>query len=244
VDQGIERGHARVAGAAPAMAEASAVRTFTALDGAMLGSLALSVALDLIWARLHAGWVTAALTDILVGAYLGALCLRAAWRPVLGRLALFGLVAGVLELATDAAGERFAHSLIYPVGEPLLWGSPVYMPLSWMLVLMQVGYLAWRLRTLVGIGAAVALAALWTGLNIPLYEEMAYHAGWWRYAAAPAIGHTPLYVLLFEALIGASLPLLLAGLARWRWRDAVWRGVVAGAWMPAAALASWLLIGR
>ncbi|HEV2236739.1 MAG TPA: hypothetical protein VGR57_08780 [Ktedonobacterales bacterium] len=246
MDQGIERGHARVIGAAPAPVSVGvpAARAFTGLDGAMLGSLALSVALDLIWARLGAGWVTAALTDTLVGAYMGALCLRAAWRPVLARLALFGLVAGVLELATDVAGERVVHSLMYPAGEPLLWGSPVYMPLSWMLVMMQVGYLAWRLRALVGSGAAVALAALWTGLNIPFYEEMAYHAGWWRYAAAPGLGHTPYYVMLFEALIGASLPLLLAGLAHWRWRDTIWRGMVAGAWLPAAALASWLLIGR
>jgi hypothetical protein len=222
----------------------SPARVFTALDVAMIGSLMLSVALDLIWARLHAGWVTAALTDLLVGAYLVALCLRAAWRPLLARLALFGLAAGALELATDAAGKGFAHSLIYPTGEPLLWTSPLYMPLSWMLVLMQVGYLAWRLRALVAMPVAVTLCALWTGLNIPFYEEMAYHAGWWRYAAAPAIGHTPLYVLLFEALIGASLPLLLGRLERWRWREVLWRGAVAGAWMPAAALASWLLLGR
>jgi hypothetical protein len=240
VDQGVEVATARVAEATPA----PAARVFTALDGAMLGSLALSVTLNIVSARLHAGWVTAALTNALVGGYLGALCLRAAWRPVLARLALFGLVAGALELATDAAGQGFAHSLVYPAGEPLLWTSPVYMPLSWMLVLMQVGYLAWRLGALAAMPVAVTLCALWCGLNIPFYEEMAYHAGWWRYAAALAIGHTPLYVLCFEALIGASLPPLLATLEQWRWRDALWRGVVAGAWMPVAALASWLLLGR
>jgi hypothetical protein len=239
VAQGVGLGPARAAGAAR-----PAARTFTALDGAMLGSLALSVTLDIVAARLHAGWVTAALNTTLVGVYLCALCLRAAWRPVLARLALFGLVVGLLELATDAAGEGFAHSLIYPAGEPLLWASPLYMPLSWMLVLMQIGYLAWRLRATWSAPVAIVLSALWGGLNIPFYEEMAYHAGWWRYAAAPAIGHTPLYVLLFEALIGASLPPLLASLASWRWRDAIWRGVVAGAWIPAAALASWLLLGR
>jgi hypothetical protein len=239
VDQGVEIGAARMAGAAR-----PAARAFTVLDGAMLGSLALSVTLDIIAARLQAGWVTAALNTVLVGAYLGALCLRAAWRPVLARLALFGVVVGLLELATDAAGEGFAHSLNYPAGEPFLWASPLYMPLSWTLVLMQVGYLAWRLRATVAAPVAVALSALWSGLNIPFYEEIAYHAGWWRYAAAPAIGHTPFYVMLFEALIGASLPPLLASLPRWRWRDAVWRGAVAGTWIPAAALASWLLLGR
>jgi hypothetical protein len=243
-DRDVEVGTLRGAEASPSGARPLATRSATALDGAMIGSLALSVALDVIWAQLHAGWVTAALTNVLVGMYLAALCLRAAWRPVLARLALFGLVAGALELATDAAGKGFAHSLIYPAGEPLLWTSPLYMPLSWMLVLTQVGYLAWRLRALLAAPAAVVLCALWTGLNIPFYEEMAYHAGWWRYAAAPAIGHTPLYVLLFEALIGASLPLMLGRLELWRWRDALWRGIVAGAWIPASALASWLLLGR
>jgi hypothetical protein len=244
VDRDAKIGAGRASEAASPSARALAARAFTALDAAMIGSLALSIALDLIWARLHAGWVTAALTDTLVGAYLAALCLRATWRPLLARLALFGLVVGALELATDAAGKGFAHSLIYPTAEPLMWTSPLYMPLSWMLVLMQVGYLAWRLRAFFITPVAMALCALWTGLYIPFYEEMAYHAGWWRYAAAPAIGHTPLYVLLFEALIGASLPLLLGRLEHWRWRDAVWRGVLVGAWMPAAALASWLLLGR
>lgn len=221
-----------------------AARAFTALDGAMLGALALTVAVNITAAVLRAGWVSATLADLLVGAYLGALCLRDVWRPVVARLALFGLVAGVLELATDAAGKRVVHSLIYPAGGPFIWDSPLYMPLSWMLMLAQIGYLAWRLRAVAAPWVAVALTALYAGLYLPFSEELAYPAGWWRYAAAPGLGHTPFYVVLFEALIGASLPLLLAGLERWRWRTAIERGVAAGAWMPAAALASWLMIGR
>jgi hypothetical protein len=250
VEQGVERGYVRVPVAAPSgtsvrrHAAPWAPRAFTALDGAMLGALALTIAANIIAATLHAGWVTATLADVVVGGYLGALSLRAAWRTVLARLALFGLVAGVLELATDAAGERVVHSLIYPVGGPFIWDSPLYMPFSWMLMLLQIGYLAWRLSALVAPWGAVTLTALFAGVYLPFSEELAYPAGWWRYAAAPGLGHTPFYVLLFEALVGASLSLLLVSLERWRWRDTIWRGVVAGAWMPAAALASWLLIGR
>jgi hypothetical protein len=216
----------------------------TALDWAMLGSVGLSVALDLVWARLAWGWPTAVLTDVAVGGYLLALASRRAWRPLLGRLFFFGAVAGLLELATDAAGEQFARSLVYPAGTPLLWASPVYMPLAWALVLTQVGYLGWRLAGTLKLPWAMLLTGMWAGANIPFYEEIAYHAGWWRYAAAPRLGHTPLYVLLFEALIGASLPLLLRAVERRRWRLVALLGALEGAWMPAAALFAWLVIGR
>jgi hypothetical protein len=228
---------------APAHASPAAAR-FTRLDAAMLASLALGIALNIASALAQRGWITAALTDAIVGGFLLALAARREWRPLLLRLFLFGAVAGIVELATDAAGERFAHSLIYPPGAPTLWASPVYMPLAWAIVLTQLGYLGWRLRDLVRLSAALALCGLWAGANIPFYEEMAYHARWWRYAPAPALGHTPLYVILFEALIGASLPLLLATLERRSWRAVALLGLAEGVWMPVAALVAWLLIGR
>lgn len=217
----------------------------TRLDGAMLGGVALLAGLHVVSALLQSGWVTAGLTVMLAGGYLLGVAARRSWRPLVGRLLLFGAVAGTLELATDAAGEGFARSLIYPAGSPFVWASPVYMPLSWMVVLTTTGYLGWRLRA-AGLRRSVAVVAtaLWTGINIPFYEEMAYHAGWWRYAAAPGWGHTPFYVMLFEALIGASLPLLLARVERRGWRMVAALGVVEGAWMPVAALAAWLALGR
>ncbi len=225
---------------------------WTALDGAVLISIALGIVLNIAAALLQRGWTTAALADTIVGGYLLALTLRPSWRPLLARLFLFGAVAGVVELATDAAGERFARSLVYPRCAPTLWASPAYMPLSWAIVLTQLGYLAWRLRGLVRLPLAMALCGLWAGANIPFYEEMAYHARWWRYAPAPGLGHTPLYVILFEALIGASLPILLRAVDRrsWRavdrrsWRAVAFVGLVEGGWMAAAALVAWLLIGR
>ena len=195
-------------------------------------------------ALLQRGWTTAALADAIVGGYLLALTLRPSWRPLLVRLFLFGAVAGVVELATDAAGERFARSLVYPPGAPTLWASPAYMPLSWAIVLAQLGYLAWRLRGLAQLPLAMALCGLWAGANIPFYEEMAHHARWWRYAPAPGLGHTPLYVILFEALIGASLPILLRAVDRRSRRAVASLGLVEGGWMAAAALAAWLLLGR
>lgn len=220
------------------------MRRLTALDTAMLGALVLMIALHIVAALLSAGWPTAALTDAIVGGYLLALALNVARRVVLARLMVLGAIAGLLELATDAAGEGFARSLVYAPGGPFIWASPAYMPLSWTIVLTLFGYLAWRLSPYVPLPVAMTICGVWAGLNIPFYEEMAFHAGWWRYAAAPAWGHTPLYVMLFEALIGASLPVLVRGMERASWRGMVLRGAAEGAWMPVAALAAWLLLGR
>jgi hypothetical protein len=210
----------------------------------MLGSVALSVALNITAARLAWGWSTAAATDGVVGLYLLALAGCREWRPLLGRLLLFGLIVGLMELFTDAAGEQFAHSLVYPAGEPLLWSSPIYMPLSWALVLTQIGYLAWRLRTTFSVRLSMLLCGLWAGANIPFYEEMAYHAGWWHYVPVWRLGHTPIYVILFEALIGASLPLLLRAVDRKAWRVVAALAIVEGIWVPVAALVAWLALGR
>ncbi len=222
-----------------------AARRFTTLDLGMVGVLALQVGCHIVAALARVGWASAAATVALTTMALLGLALRPAWRPLLLRLLGFGLVAGICELFTDYAGETVAHSLTYPAHEPMLWASPVYMPFSWMVTLTIIGYLAWRLDTL-GLRRwqAMALTGLWAALNIPFYEEMAYTAGWWRYAQTRALFHTPAYVLLFEGLIGLALPLLLARIERRTLNSVVARGLALGVWMPFAALVAWLAIGR
>jgi hypothetical protein len=217
---------------------------FTALDGAMLGTLALVIASDGVAAALGVGPITAWATLALSLAALGACMTQVAWRPLLLRLLLLSLVMGVVELFTDFSGEIVARSLIYPPNEPMIWASPAYMPFSWMVTLTLIGYLAWRLWTLLPGWLAIVLTGLWGAANIPFYEEMAYRAGWWRYAAAPSLGHTPIYVLIFEGLTCAIIPLLVARLETHGWRGALWRGLALGVWAPWAALFAWLLVGR
>ncbi|HEX6796173.1 MAG TPA: hypothetical protein VF116_00515 [Ktedonobacterales bacterium] len=271
------------------VSQALAARRLTALDGTFIGLLALTIVLDVICAVFALGWSTAAATDAICALYvLGMALARPAWRPLLARLFALGLAAGVLELFTDFAGERVAHSLTYPAGEPLLWGSPYYMPLSWAIVLTQLGYLAWRLRSLApreqgladesapdaplaggpadesapkgvppqspparaGVrGVPLWLAIIITGLAgaalVPFYEEMAWYARWWHYSPVELmVGHTPVYVLVFEGLVAALLPLLVGGLMARPLRYAVALGLLEGIWMPVAALAAWLVVGR
>jgi hypothetical protein len=225
-----------------------AARRLTALDAVFLALLGLMIAGHIAAALLARGWITAALIDTLALVYLAVLLARPTWRPLVGRLMLLGLVAGILELFTDAAGHQFAHSLFYPQDQPLLWDSPFYMPLSWMIVLTQLGYLAWRLAGLLPGRRLPWRASLLTGLagavNVPFYEEAAYHAGWWRYAPTVLhLGNTPAYVLLFEGLVAAALPLLTLGLLKLHWRSVALRGAILGLWTSCAALLAWLLLG-
>src|SRR6476646_4549252 len=84
-----------------------AARRLTALDIAFLALLGLMIVGHIAAAMLAVGWITAALIDALALVYLVALLARPAGRPLVGRLMLLGLVAGILELFTDVAGHQF-----------------------------------------------------------------------------------------------------------------------------------------
>ncbi|HEX9069465.1 MAG TPA: hypothetical protein VF807_11910 [Ktedonobacterales bacterium] len=225
-------------------AGARGVRHLTGLDAAQLGLLATMVASEVISAVGHLGWRSALASDLVAVLWVALMLSRRSWRRIIAPLAGMGLVAGVFELFTDFSGHFVANSLDYPSGQPMLWASPIYMPLSWMLVLVQLGYLAWRVRGLLPLWPSIALVAAVGAINVPFYEEMAFHANWWRYAPVTLmLGNTPLYVVVFEGLIAASLPVLTAGLVRWGWREVVTRGALVGLWMPIAALLAWLPLG-
>jgi hypothetical protein len=229
----------------PASAPVALRRDAPLPDLAFVGMFVLMALCHLVAAVLARGWITAAISDGIVLGYLASmLAARPEWRPLITRLLLLGLVAGIVELFTDAAGEQVARSLVYPANEPMLWQSPAYMPVSWMVVLTLLGYLCWRLAGLFSRWQAGALAALAGLLIIPFYEESAWYAGWWRYTTLPRIGHTPVYVFAFEGGIVALLPLLTGGLERMAPSQVVLRGLLLGAWMPLVAFVAWRLLGQ
>ena len=225
------------------LAEKASVHVFTWFDLVIGIGIVLDLALSLLNVTVH--WSSVGVNTVILSLYLLAVaCLRPPIRPLLGRLLLAGLIAGICELFTDASGEAVVHSLIYPSNQPMLWASPLYMPLSWMVILTHLGYVAWRLRALLGLRNAALISGILGAIQIPIYEEMAYYGGWWQYKPTHLmLGHTPLYVLLFEGLIVATLPLLYDRIERRAWSHAALLGVIVGAWMPFAALFSWLLLG-
>ncbi|MCA9714283.1 MAG: hypothetical protein KC468_06310, partial [Myxococcales bacterium] len=81
--------------------------------------------------------------------------------PLIARLMLFGIVVGFGELPADYFGVVTTATLVYPPGEPLICVSPAYMPLSWMLLMVQLGFVGVWLgrRTSLGV-ATVAMIIL------------------------------------------------------------------------------------
>jgi hypothetical protein len=141
---------------------------------------------------------------------------------------VFGLVVGFVELAADACLVDVTRTLDYsPDGGPVLWRSPVWMPLAWEIVAVQFGYLglrlweAWRWRGLLLAGVAGAV-------NIPFYEEMARLTHWWQYRACRMLLHTPYYIIVGELLIVLALALLARLLRRERIAATLVAGVAGG----------------
>jgi len=65
---------------------------------------------------------------------------------LLGRFLLFGLLVGFTELAADAWLVDYTRTLDYSIGGgPMIWRSPLWMPLAWEVVAVQFGYVGLRL---------------------------------------------------------------------------------------------------
>ena len=66
---------------------------------------------------------------------------------LIARLLVFGLADGFAELPADAWLVLHTRTLDYSGGGgPMLWCSPIWMPLAWQIVAVQFGYLGLRLR--------------------------------------------------------------------------------------------------
>lgn len=144
------------------------------------------------------------------------------------RLMLFGLVLGFAELPADAWLVTSTGTLDYSIGGgPMIWHSPIWMPLAWEVIAVQFGYLGTRLIEWKR-GWGLLLAGLLGAINIPFYEEMARSVKWWKYSNCKMLSHTPYYIILGEFGIVLCLA-LLARLVRTRnYRWAILAGLVGG----------------
>lgn len=165
----------------------------------------------------------------------------------MARLLLFGLGLGVMELAADALCVTFTGTLDYSVSRSASIGrSPFWMPTAWLVVAAQIGYLGRRFMQRFGNTRGMALTALLGAVNIPFYEEMAWHAHWWRYQNSRMLGHTPYYIIVAEMVIGLTLgPLATRAMAPGAtWRTAAWAGFVGGAGTILGGLIGYGLVER
>src|SRR3954471_12315178 len=146
----------------------------------------------------------------------------------MARLIVFGLAVGLVELIGDAWLVQSTKTLDYSIGGgPMLWRSPMWMPLAWEVVAVQFGYIGLRLSERFG-AWGLMLVALLGAINIPFYEEMAKRIHWWQYRGCRMILHTPYYIILGEFGIALALAILARALRRGSWGVALFVGAFGG----------------
>src|SRR5947207_14087703 len=91
---------------------------------------------------------------------------------LLARFLLFGLVVGFAELVADAWLVDYTHTLDYSTGGgPMIWRSPVWIPLAWEVVAVPLRYIVLRLGAPFGrLGSLISSPLAPT--NTPLHEEL------------------------------------------------------------------------
>lgn len=147
---------------------------------------------------------------------------------LLARFLLFGIVVGFTELPADAWLVDYTRTLDYSIGGgPMLWRSPLWMPLAWEVVAVQFGYIGLRLWERFGKLGLLTIGLL-GAINIPFYEEMARRIHWWHYSGCRMISFTPWYVIVGEFGIALVFALLARTLRRGSLRTAIIAGVAGG----------------
>ena len=147
-------------------------------------------------------WLTYAYNGLLYAIGIWVAVRFPAVRPVFD----LGSVAGVLEVGVDAFLVS-TGSLVYPDSLPMLLGSPLYMPLSWALIITYFGYLGRRLDDAGGPLAATVGPSVAAMVLVGFFEYGAHFAGIWRYEIAPLamLGTVPAFIVAAEGVMFAAL---------------------------------------
>lgn len=139
-----------------------------------------------------------------------------------------GIVAGAFELIVDwwlVNGVTNGRLDYLGARDVVLLASPLWMPLAWACVIVELGYPALRLfaimRNRMNDSRAAIIAsiviAIGAGVTIGFYEYFAYRAGWWKYAPAHAMigSFCALFIPVGEALMFLTiLPIAARAFAR------------------------------
>jgi hypothetical protein len=163
--------------------------------------------------------------------------------PLVLRLLIIGTIAGLLELFTDHYLVDTINSLVYPGNELMIWSSPAYMPFAWSNVLLQLSFVGVLLTSRFGLLRASIILCIAGGMYIPMYEHLAKDAAWWWYNRnTPMLFNAPVYVIVCEALISLSLPVLLNFSEHNKIGKSVLLGVLEGVWILVSAWLAFSLV--
>jgi hypothetical protein len=194
----------------------------------VLATIMLNIVAVLIFAVVPwSNWRTGLGLGLLDNAILIAYTIRRR-DSLMAHLMIFGLVAGVAELAADAWLVAGTRTLDYSIGGgPMLWRSPLWMPIAWEIVAVQFGYIGLRLADRWD-GLGLLAAGLLGAVNIPFYEEMARRTNWWSYSNCRMLSHTPYYIIAGEYLITVFFAILALEVRKKKPALTILAGAVAG----------------
>jgi hypothetical protein len=191
----------------------------------------------------HLGWkVAAALSYFEVA----LVCAYLLWTrdALIGHLLVFAAIVGFGELPSDAFSVLVKHTVVYAPGEPMIWASPLYMPFTWMAVMVQMGFISWWLSRRMKLWIVMGLLAVLGGLYVPVYEYLAHGAGFYYYQNCRMLmGVTPYYVILAEALLCAALPPLVRRIDEQSWPWWIGLGVIESVIVLGVSVLAFGLVG-
>ncbi len=207
----------------------------------VLGTMGLMMAVSFLSSIYQWGWISISILDytLAVGLLIFALIHK---DHLLQKLMLMGLVAGIAELPIDAFLVD-TGTLVYASDEPMIWRSPVYMPIAWMLVLVQMGYLSFILLRWRGMAVAILGIFLVGASYIPLYEHLALKADWWYYQNTPMVIGAPYYIILAEGLLCMGIPPIMYLVSRSSLRLEPLLGLAEAVWMTASTWIAYQILG-
>jgi hypothetical protein len=216
------------------------------MDGArfrlVLLSMAATTAAALIGVFVAPGWVVPTVVNVIVnGAFLAFIILRR--DGIIGRLMLMGVVAAAVELLLSDPAFVSRQILVYEPGGPFVVDSPLYMPLSWVFLIIQMGAVSrWAFEQW-GLARAAAAMAILGGVNGPMYEYLAQYSKLWYYQHCWMVRGVPIFVIVAEVMIGAAMPVAVARLPRLALLSTAVVGLLIGLWTWITGLVTFAAVG-
>jgi hypothetical protein len=207
----------------------------------VIGVMTMGIALLIIDSMQKKGWVSAAWWGYSLSAAFFVYAF-ATKDELMKKFFLFSLVAGFAELPADNWLVMYTKTLVYPPS-PMILRSPAYMPFSWTVVLIEVGYIGWLVSNRFGILKASVFLCAFSALLIPLYEKWAVHAKWWHYENTDMFLGVPLYIILAEGLLMMTVPFILSKVQHAKPGMIVLWGLAEGLVMWLACIIAYAVLG-